>query len=290
MITKSETPFTINGIKSSIHCLYQSAVRTQNTTPKVYHYHDYMEILYATDSDTVLWVNGEPHPFRAGDLAIINSKEPHAFTFTDASEYICLKFTPDILATESGYMFQLQYILPMFSRDLKKRVFHSDELLGLNIKELAEEIMVEWESNNTARELVIRANIMKIFTHIIRLWEKDSLFSFDSKPSDSMQKALVYISEKHACVTEEEVAAVCSLSPNYFSRTFKNTVGKNFKDYICSLKLQNARNMLVTSDKNITEIAYDTGFSSTSHFISSFKKEFGLTPKQFQKNIKIKVK
>ena len=288
MITRSETPFTVNGIKSSIHCLYQTAVRTHNTTPKVYHYHDYMEILYATVCDTVIWVNGEPHPFKSGDLAVITPKEPHAFTFNASSNYICLKFAPEILATDNGSIFQFQYVFPMFSKDLKKRVFHAEELDGADVKGLTEEIMTEWESENTARELIIRANIMKIFTLILRLWEKDSLFSFDSKPSDTMQKALVYISEKRACVTEEEVASMCSLSPNYFSRTFKNTIGKNFKDYICSLKLQNARNMLVTSDKNITEIAYETGFSSTSHFISSFKKEFGLTPKQFQKNIKSK--
>ena len=288
MITRSEVPFTINGIKSSIHCLYQSAVRTSRTVPKVYHYHDYIEFLYATSSDMGLWINGEKHNFRDGDLAIINSGEPHAFTFNDNSEYICLKFSPGIFSADSGCMFQLQYLLPMFSNDLKKRIIHRHELEDIDIASLVNEIMIEWEEKKTASELVIRANIFKIFTHVIRIWEKNNLINFTSKPSEAMQKALTYIADKNACVTEEEVAAYCSLSTNYFSRTFKNTVGKNYKDYICSTKLQNARTLLVTTDKNITEVAYETGFSSTSHFISSFKKEFGQTPKQFQKSIKNK--
>lgn len=288
MITRSEAPFTINGIKSSIHVWHQNSVRTNRTMPNSYHYHDYMEILYATDSDTLLWVNGESHPFRSGDVAVINSGEPHAFTFNAASHYICLKFTPGIFSADNGCMFQLQYLLPSLGRELSKRVFPSSDLEGIDIGALVDEISREWENKSTAHELIIRADIFKIFAAIIRLWEKDNLLRFDPRPSDAMQKALAYISEKNACVTEDEVAASCSLSPNYFSRTFKNTVGKNFKDYIGSIKLQNARNLLVTTTKNITEIAYDTGFSSTSHFISAFKKEFGLTPKQFQIKIKSK--
>jgi len=288
MITRSETPFTINGIKSSIHIWKQNSVRTSRKVPNSYHYHEYMEILYATNSDTVLWVNGESYPFRTGDVAIINSGEPHAFTFNESSNYICLKFTPGIFSADNGCMFQLQYLLPSLGRELNKRVFPASELEGINIEELVDEIVFEWDNNRTAHELIIRANIFKIFAAIIRLWEKEKLFKFDPRPSDAMQKALSYITEKNACVTEDEVAAICSLSPNYFSRTFKNTMGKNFKDYISSLKLQNARNILVTTNKNITEIAYDTGFSSTSHFISAFKKEFGLTPKQFQIRTKSK--
>ena len=288
MITRSETPFTINGIKSSIHIWKQTSVRTSRTVPNSYHYHDYMEILYATDSDTVLWVNGESHPFRTGDVAVINSGEPHAFTFPAFSNYICIKFTPGIFSADNGCMFQLQYLLPSLSKDLSKRVFPASDLEGIDIDTLVKEITEEWDNKGTAHELIIRANIFKIFASIIRLWDKYNVFKFDPRPSDAMQKALTYISEKNACVTEEEVAAICSLSPNYFSRTFKNTVGQNFKDYISSIKLQNARNLLVTSAKNITEIAYDTGFSSTSHFISAFKKEFGLTPKQFQMKIKSK--
>ncbi len=288
MITRSEAPFTINGIKSSIHVWHQRSVRTNRTVPNAYHYHDYMEILYATDSDTVLWVNGESHPFRSGDVAVINSGEPHAFTFNESSNYICLKFTPGIFSADNGCMFQIQYLLPSLGKDLSKRVFPSSELEGIDIEALVNEITLEWDGKETAHELIIRANIFKIFAAIIRLWEKNNVFKFAPRPSDAMQKALTYISEKNACVSEEEVASICSLSPNYFSRSFKNTVGKNFKDYINSIKLQNARNLLVATTKNITEIAYDTGFSSTSHFISAFKKEFHLTPKQFQIRIKTK--
>ena len=289
MITRSEAPFTINGIKSSIHCLYQSTLKTSNNVPKVYHYHDYVELLYATDADTSIWINGEMYQFLTGDIAIINSNEPHAFTFKKASDYICIKFSPEILSADTDCMFKLQYVFPTLSKNLKKRVIKASELRDIDVDFLTKEIMNEWESEQTAHQLIIRADIMKIFTHIIRLWEKDNFFSFDSKPSEAMQKALTYISEKRACVNEEEVAAYCSLSTNYFSRTFKSTIGKNFKDYVCSLKLQNARNLLVTTDKSITEVAYDSGFSSTSHFISSFKKEFGQTPKQFQKILKSKI-
>ena len=181
MITRSEVPFTINGVKSSIHCLYQTAVRTSRTVPKVYHYHDYIEFLYATSSDTGLWINGEKHVFRDGDLAIINSGEPHAFTFNDNSEYVCLKFSPGIFSADSGCMFQLQYLLPMFSKDLKKRIIHRHELEDIDITSLVNEIMSEWEDKKTASELIIRANIFKIFTHVIRIWEKNNLINFTSK-------------------------------------------------------------------------------------------------------------
>jgi AraC-like DNA-binding protein len=287
MITRAEAPFTRGGIKSSIHCLRQAPLKTSDTLPHLYHRHDYIELLIAKSGNAVLWINGERHPFTSGDLVIVHSEEPHAFTFDTDSNYVCVKFLPDILSSDTALAFRLRYLFPSLSHGSIKRVFSSEETSRLNVTSLADEIMTEWDEGEIGYELVIHSIIMKIMAHIMRMWEKDTCaIPFGVKPSDAIQKALVFILEKKGTVTEQEVAEACSLSTNYFSHAFKSAMGINFKDHVNRVKLKNARDLITATDTSITDIAYTAGFSSTSHFISVFKKEYGTTPKQFRKSIR----
>ena len=72
---------------------------------------------------------------------------------------------------------------------------------------------------------------------------------------------------------------------NHFSYIFKKTLGKSFTDYITLLKIQEAEKLLLSTEMSITDIAYQVGFSSASHFISRFREQKKITPKQFKEKI-----
>ena len=276
-----EAPFIVDGRKSSIHCLYQSHQKSADIAPYRYHYHDYIELLYAPNADINAYINDENIKFVSGDFLVITSGEAHTFTFNSDSFYYCVKFSPEILYSQDGNGALFDYMFPFVSKRVSRRVFKKGDL-EVDSGEIMEEIMEEWNSGKPASDLVIRSGILRLFSALVRSWEKEKVFKFSMNPTEPVKKALVYIFEKGGNVSEAEAAEACSLSPNYFSRAFKSAVGETFKEYTSVLKIRSAEKLMMTTDKSITEIAFETGFSSTSHFISSFKKYNDLTPKQFQ--------
>ncbi len=83
-------------------------------------------------------------------------------------------------------------------------------------------------------------------------------------------------------ITIKELAEYTELSPSYLSRLFKKELGISISDYISQKKIEKAENLLKYSDFTFIEIANYLAFSSQSHFIQSFKKAVGLTPKKYR--------
>ena len=82
--------------------------------------------------------------------------------------------------------------------------------------------------------------------------------------------------------TLEEAAQLCHLSPAYFSRQFKRTLGLAYGDYVRTHRLHLAARRLLASDVTVAELAYDLGFSTPSHFTSLFGRRFGVTPRAYR--------
>lgn len=282
MNNRAEAPFIVNGVESWIHCLELNYPKSDGQNPVAYHYHDYIELLYALDTDAYVWFNGEKCNFRTGDLVIVNSKEPHTLTYNRTSSYICIKFSPRILYADDNSLFEFKYVLPFLLKNSHQKVFCQNELHSTDVRNLVLEIMDEWQSKGPAFELVIRANILKIFTGIFRYWHSENILPNENAITDTVKTALKYVTENFETVTEDEVAKHCHVSYNYFSNIFKKAMGKNFSEYITLLRLREAEKLLLATNKSITEIALVCGFSTSSYFISKFKSYKGITPRQFR--------
>jgi AraC-like DNA-binding protein len=80
----------------------------------------------------------------------------------------------------------------------------------------------------------------------------------------------------------ESAAAMCSLSPAYFSRRFRQVFAMTFSDYARIYRLHLAARRLVTTGATISEVAYGVGFSSPAHFAARFRDRFGMTPREYR--------
>jgi len=100
-------------------------------------------------------------------------------------------------------------------------------------------------------------------------------------------KAKKYIEENYSKehLTREEVAKSVNLTSSYFGNLFKKETGLNFTEYLISVKIDKAKYLLIHTDKTISEIAFEVGFSSSSYFGSLFKKNEKASPKEFRKKI-----
>ncbi|MBC8101916.1 MAG: helix-turn-helix transcriptional regulator [Cytophagales bacterium] len=82
-----------------------------------------------------------------------------------------------------------------------------------------------------------------------------------------------------------EVAAFVGLSEEYVARLFKSTTGLTVFEYARRLRITEAKNLLATTDDNLSEIARQTGFSSLTVFSRNFRRDAGMTPSEFRREI-----
>lgn len=101
--------------------------------------------------------------------------------------------------------------------------------------------------------------------------------------SKSVVLCMDYIySHLNSRLTIEELADQANLSPSYLSRLFKKELGIPISSYINEKKIEKAQHLLKYSDYSLIDIANYLAFSSQSHFIQTFKKSVGLTPKKYR--------
>ena len=73
------------------------------------------------------------------------------------------------------------------------------------------------------------------------------------------------------------------LSPNYFGDLIKKETGKTAQEYIQNKLIDTAKEMIMGTDKTVSQIAYDLGFQYSQHFNRVFKKNVGQTPNEYRK-------
>jgi AraC-like DNA-binding protein len=251
-----------------------------------YHYHDYIEFLYALDTDAYVYLNGERHGFNTGDLVVINSNELHCLRFNSASHYVCVKFSPELLYSDEDSFFEYKYVVPFIHSTGNRKVFSREETERLGLSALTAEIMREWRERGAAYELIIRSDILRIFAGIFRIWGELGGHEEGREFPEEIKSALRYISQNYATVTAMEVARHIGFSYNHFSYAFHKSVGKTFSEYVSSLRLGAAEKLLISGDESITEIALACGFSTSSYFILQFRNRRGITPREFRERVR----
>lgn len=98
-----------------------------------------------------------------------------------------------------------------------------------------------------------------------------------------VRKCVTYIDKNlHSKITLENLAQESGLSKDYLSQLFKKTTGLTVTEYIKKRRLSSAKQLL-DRGTSIGDTAYGLGFCSESYFISCFKNEFGITPKEYMR-------
>jgi AraC-like DNA-binding protein/ligand-binding sensor protein len=82
-----------------------------------------------------------------------------------------------------------------------------------------------------------------------------------------------------------QVAQAVNTSTFYFCKMFKKFTGINFTDYVSRVRIENAKNLLLNPNLRVSEIAYEVGFQSLTHFNRVFKKVIGQSPTEYRSQL-----
>lgn len=108
----------------------------------------------------------------------------------------------------------------------------------------------------------------------------------DSELSPVILQAKEYIARNYQSnISLSDVAEHCSVSSSYLSDLFHKQLGISYLKYITGMRMEQAAKLLKSHpDMRIFEVAAQTGFLSDKHFISVFKKHYGVSPAMYQKS------
>lgn len=115
---------------------------------------------------------------------------------------------------------------------------------------------------------------------------KGNELNCEIKKINCIEKSKNFIlSNYNKSLSVAEIADNAHMSVSFFSKVFKETTGFSPYDYLLSVRLDKAKELLQKTDDSVQNIAFKTGFNSTSNFIYFFKNETGISPLRFR-NIK----
>lgn len=130
-------------------------------------------------------------------------------------------------------------------------------------------------------------NITSAFTYLNNLFRTIISTLIEKRGEQStkpIRMAQLYIDEHYKeGIKLQEVAEYVGLTPTYLSTLFKKQVGKSLVEYLTHIRIQNAKQLLIDRNRNISDIADEVGFVDEKYFIKRFKKVTGLTPNEYRK-------
>lgn len=264
------------------------------------HYHSYYEFYYLLSGSRKFFVNNKIYHVNSGDLMVIPKGEIHKTTFISEGihERIVLSFSEEAvkaLKAEIGenifqecfknYKISIPvnkraYLESLFERLLMEKYLRenngSDELSDAICKRYCEEIillvlrlqrhaMIEYVSNGSVIDVIEKGEHME-------------------RPDAGIESAVFYMSKHYdENITLKKMADFCCMSESYFSKRFKQGTGFGFKEYLNELRMRNACELLLHTQKSITEIASECGFMDSNYFGDAFRKKKNMSPRQYRK-------
>jgi two-component system response regulator YesN len=153
----------------------------------------------------------------------------------------------------------------------------------LKTEEMMKEILDKLEGLN--RTETLEDLVVYIRSEFSMIWDNQmfSVIPEDSKGAHVIQLALSYIQENFRKeLSLKEVADHVYMSKNYFSEQFKHFTGLNFIDFVISLRIHHAKQLLGDTALRIQDVGTKSGFQSPKYFLKLFKREVACTPAEYR--------
>ncbi|MDR3333846.1 MAG: AraC family transcriptional regulator [Treponema sp.] len=264
---------------------YLLDITFQNYT---FHWHELVELVYVLKGEISISVEGKTYESKEGDIVVVNPGSIHGFYDAGAETSLCIyQIGLDIFGEAMTDLRDQELTMLIFNR---KPFFSFKEggSVYQRLKELLLGIRKEYIEKKEGYHLAIKAGLYELALLFLREIPSQIEHPHDVERRNSnhqiLERLFSYIHENSANpnITLEKAAEVAALSKFYFTRFFKERTGQTFHAYLSRVRINQAQECLVESDKAITDIAYLCGFSSLKTFNRLFKSYVGTSPSNYR--------
>lgn len=242
------------------------------------HWHKNLEIDYVVKGRMWTAQNGIDRDITDGEYVVVNSEDVHQ---------TCGK-EPDERVKYLVVLFSYNYIKAYFE-DYENYTFDVDknEQAKQRIAQLLKAIVFEVENKGKFSDLKISCAMSQILMILFTKCRVKNPSASGSEPTDDLEyakKAISFIKENYKeKISLEDISSYVGLTPTYFSRYFRQSTRKTFKNYLNLVRLENAMLDIQNNNTSETQAALTNGFPSVKSFISVFKSVYGCAPSEYVK-------
>lgn len=265
----------------------------QKATPHLgrYHKHDFIEVFYVIEGTFEQVLIGQSRTFYAGDVVITDKNCEHADLITEQPGsvlflWIQSSFLDQILqyydGTDNLYRFLFHALREQHSEQQYLHLIPKTPTA--EIEYVLEQLIYEDYKRGPGFQEIIKWNLLRIF-HL--LCEQYTLQLYRSG-QESKERVLLYEVERYigmhlADVSIQDLEVNFHYHRNYYNLLLKKYLGLNFRDYVQSLRMDQAAKLLESTDMTVKQIAEQVGYENSSFFYHLFERIMNMKPLEYRK-------
>jgi len=235
------------------------------------HLHEEVELLYVKNGEIEVTIGADVKVLKKGNMSICLPNVIHSYKTYSNCSYIIVIFNSNILPLYKNSFISYKAEKPFVSMaQISKEVIHNLNLLYEEFRN---------EQNIGAITGYMYIIFSRIIPHL-KLNEK-----VQHTRVDIIDSALIYISEHYLLpINLQSISQALNVSPFHLSRMFSLRIGSRIDHHINELRINYADYLLESSEKSITQIAFECGFETLRTFNRVYKQVKGITPREYKKN------
>lgn len=246
------------------------------------HYHSDWEFITVLDGKMQYSINAEVIEISKGESLFVNSNHIH-FGFSDSKEdckYICILVHP-ALFSNNPYI-ERNFILPII-HDRHSYFILKDGQEEIKITNALIEIYNRKMQKDKNFCLEVQQYLFSIAANLYSIIDKSPKKKSESQSFSNIKTMIDFIASNYAeKIALSDIAKSANMCNNSCISVFKRFTNATPIEYLTNFRIGKASQLLKSTDKSISEIAQDCGFSGSSYFSEIFKKIVGKTPKDYR--------
>lgn len=234
------------------------------------------QLLYVASGKAHFYFHGQEEIVTAGNMVLYRPKEEQRYYYygVDHTEVYWVHFTGN----------NVKNILRKYGIPEQAHVIHTGT--SLDYKRLYLQMIQELKLEKPHYEEVLVHYLELLFVMISRLQGKKTRTK-STFLMDEMDQAVAHFhSNYNRSISIEEYSREHGMSVSWFIRNFKDYTGSTPTQYLLSLRISNAQSLLESTSCNVTEISEIVGYDNPLYFSRLFKKQCGVSPTEFRKQLK----
>lgn len=249
-----------------------------------------MEIIEVTEGKLTIQIGTEYIEAKKGDFLYVPSGLMYAASANDGVASLrSMLFDRSIIESNMvNYETELLYMFYIQSEN-KIRVFEPTHPTYSILSRCMSEAYDEYLLKDVCYKLPIRANIYLMMSALLRYYcgSKNELDKLVYHNVLRLKPVISYIAENYSeKLRIETLADKIMVSADYFTKMFKDSIGKTPVDYINGIRINKAMQLLVDSNASMAEISEKIGFCNANYFHKIFKQYMDVSPLSYRKNAK----
>lgn len=248
------------------------------------HTHNYYEFYFFLEGDVQIQIGEELFPVSFGDIMLIPPYHTHC-TVIRSQEipyrrfvfWISQEYCNHLLQSSPDYAYIMQYVATE-----KRYIFHTDQIVFNSIQSKILRLLEELRSEKYGREAQISICVNDLVLGINRLAHEQNTPKKKASEHQLYRQLEEYI-EDHLTedLSLENLSELFYASKYHIAHVFKDNIGLSIHQYIMKKRL-NLCKEAISGGMSITEVYHLFGFGDYSSFYRAFKKEYGISPKDYR--------